>query len=514
VPLRDILTISEPLGPLEQDSDHDGDSIKLLLDHVTPFDEAIRRMPVLLLGRKGSGKSSILMEVQAQSAQLYSNSNNSAFLPPRGQPVIILLNSWLYFHQMVRRISSQNQLAVAAEDPDLEPVEYYGELWQEVIWDEIIKHFHNFQTFPEARSHLTAVQTYMQQDGHFTGPAAVAAQKRHQEARAAVTQFVRSRNSRIIFLFDSMESYPVRNHIFMQFVGGLFIAIKRLRSPTLSVTFCLPEEIEAYLSHHSSNIMKDFGSLYRIKWKPIDLLKVVAHRYRLAIEIFDPEFYAEIEDLDFDTRDGVRRLFNEILPPTIENRLRETEDTLAYIIRHTQLLPRHAIAAFNFILSKNYLSTNSFRSVTEESVKDGVSEAERLIAAHILFPYETLYPKFIVACRDILPELHPIVQYNELTRIENRFKLRIEEDVHSVWHTLYNIGALGRVVDRNLLPSSRDSRYCLAEFHFNSSGTFGFSRGETYCFHPVFTQSLRITRKEMGDKRAIYPSNVKIFPDI
>jgi hypothetical protein len=175
-------------------------------------------------------------------------------------------------------------------------------------------------------------------------------------------------------------------------------------------------------------------------------------------------------------------------------------------------LPRHAIAAFNFILSKNYLSTNSFRSITTDSIKDGISEAERLIAAHILFPYETLYPKFILACRDILPELHPINQYHDLTRIENRFKSRMEDDIHSVWHTLYNIGALGRVIARDSLPSTRESRYCLGEFHFNSGGTFGFSRGETYCFHPVFTQSFRITRAPGSDMRAIYPSNVEIFP--
>jgi len=401
---------------------------------------------------------------------------------------------------------------MAAEDSDLEPVEYYGELWQEAIWDEIIKHFHNFQTLPEARSHLGPVQTYINQDGHFTGPAAIAAKQRFDDAKAAVIQFVRLRNSRIIFLFDSMESYPVRNQIFLQFVGGLLIGIKRIRSATVSVTFCLPEEIEAYLSHHSSNIMKDFGSVYRIKWKPIDLLKIVAHRYRLAMEIFDPPFFAEIQNLDFDTREGVRRLFNHILPPTIENRLNETEDTLAYIIRHTQLLPRHAIAAFNFILSRNYITTNSFRSITADSIKNGITEAERLIAAHILYPYETLYPKFIVACRDILPELHPISQYSELTRIENRFKFRIEEDIHSVWHTLYNIGALGRVIGSDAGGPGRDSRYCLAEFHFNSNGTFGFSRGEIYCFHPVFTQSLRIPRKTGSDMRAIYPSNVEIFP--
>src|SRR5277367_2383181 len=206
MPLSDILTISEPLGPIEQDNDHDGDSLQLLLGHVTPFDEAIRRMPVLLLGRKGSGKSSILMEVQAQSARLYGNTNNTPVLPPRGRPVIILLNSWLYFHQMVRRVSSQNRLAMAADDPDLEPVEYYGELWQEAIWDEIIKHFHNYQTLPEARSHLSAVQAYINQDGHFTGPAAIVAKQRFEDAKSSIIQFVRSRGSRIIFLFDSMES--------------------------------------------------------------------------------------------------------------------------------------------------------------------------------------------------------------------------------------------------------------------------------------------------------------------
>ncbi|MEJ0043617.1 MAG: hypothetical protein WDM81_15980 [Rhizomicrobium sp.] len=99
--------------------------------------------------------------------------------------------------------------------------------------------------------------------------------------------------------------------------------------------------------------MKDYNASYRIRWKPIDLLAVTAHRYRLFAQIHDPVLFAMTGEKDIATRDGIHDFFKIVMPREFRNSLGDPEDPLAYIMRHTQLLPRHTIAIFNSIITKS-----------------------------------------------------------------------------------------------------------------------------------------------------------------
>jgi len=138
---------------------------------------------------------------------------------------------------------------------------------------------------------------------------------------------------------------------------------------------------------------------------------------------------------------------------------------------------------------------------------------EKLIAKQILMPYEQIYPQLLAQCRKVLPDLDPICDYNALRKIENRFKGVIEDDIIDVWHTLFEVGILGRSANQSGLDSHEnidDGRYCYGQFHYNIDGAFSLPTHGEFCFHPVFTRAFGIVRKNAKDKRVVYPAQINL----
>lgn len=535
--LDGLLTLREPLGPIDQAYiKKDNDIEAILNEEVTPFNEAICRAPILLLGRKGSGKSAILAKFKIRATgQRHSNQSYSDILPEAGKPFLISIVAWREFHKLTDYVVQKSRQNTQYFDEELLFTEYLAELWEEAIWREIFFYFYNFCHHHESKQALAPVEKYVLADGGMITPShlmslvnnffkddiisgspEVAAAKLFEIAKDAVLDYVEYRKSQIIILIDSMEGYPIRNIAFANVLGGLLRAINNVNheSRYLNVMFCLPEEIENHLQANSSNIMKDFSAAYRIKWKPIDLLAVTAHRYRLFVKIRDGAFYEQIKNLDLNSRDGIHDFFRMIMPEKFVNRLGDPEDPLAYVVRHTQLLPRHTIAIFNAIIARSFEGTEQVRTLSAAAIRDGVAEAEKLIADQVLVPYEKIYPDLISSCVDILPCLSPICTYDELRRVERRFKSRVEDDVLDIWRTLFEMGVIGKVtrfIQKDIPDYVRSTRYCLAQFHYNIDGSFGLSDNTEYCFHPVFSKYFGMNRKDKNDRKTVYPDNVDII---
>jgi hypothetical protein len=502
--LRNLLTHAEPLGPVDQNRIENAEIASILLNHnVNPFRDVSTKTYMILYGRKGAGKSAMLIGPRLDSFQRVERDRPVlSDLPTEGSPIIIAVTSWAHFHKIARNVSTQFQ-----EDDlltDLIPPEYYSSLWYQMLWDEIIVHFYNYAYY--AQEDLQPIIDFVNADSFFQGSAKEKAKQLFEAARNSILRFLKKRQSRLYFLFDSMEDYPVRNSVFSRVLGGLFQALSKINGESfnIEISFCIPEEIETFLSPSSANLLKDFSSSYRIRWRPIDLLRIVAHRFRLAMEIYDEEFHYEFSHLDFSERPDIHRLFKKILPSEVKNSLGCTEDPLAYIVRHTQLLPRHVLLSFNWILSRNFLSSGGFRQVSETAIREGVTQSQSIIADQILHLYQRLYPRLLSACREILPDLNPICSFSELKKVENRFKRRVEEDVISVWDTLFQMGVIGRAT------TDVSDRYCYAHFHFNKDRAFAMATDSEYCFHPVFSRAFGIRRRNPKDKRVVYPANVEM----
>jgi hypothetical protein len=507
--LNNMLTLSEPLGPIAHERIGDEVADDLVYHKIALFNDVATKPHMLFLGRKGAGKSALLREIRL----------NTRRKPERGADVnsgrqgaqIISVFSWRHFHQIVRNVRRQFREDVI---DDLIPPEYFTDLWHQTLWDEIFQHFYKQAHDGAHRDLLKPVDRYIDVDGFFDGTPKEEARQVFESAKRSVLHFLEARDQTLYFLFDSMDDYPVRNATFSRILSGLFQGLTQLNdeSRRIVVSFCIPEEIEAFIALESSNLMKDLSSSFRIRWNPIDLLRVVAHRLRISASVYDRSLYNEIRDLDFLHRNDIHQLFRIILPARITNSQGTDEDPLAYIIRHTQLLPRHILAIFNSALSIHYKATKSFSNVSPDAIRSGVSSVQKLIANQILLPFEHLYPELLNLCRNILPDLGPICDFTTLRKMEGRFHRRIEEDVGSVWSKLFEMGVLGRSTGRDGTNSpelENSDRYCYGQFHFNIDGSFGLATDGEYCFHPVFSRAFGMVRRN-SDKRVVYPARIQL----
>ena len=512
--LLNTLTAAEPLGPIAHERISNEVIDDLVYDRIALFTEVATKPHMLFLGRKGAGKSALLSQIrlgtrkQGRRGLLFHEDE-----PKKGRDYIIDVYSWEHFHQIVRNV---NRLLRKDDVIDeLVPSEYFVELWYQTLWDEILHHFYNYHSYDdECRRLLDPVEKYVNADGCFEGSADKQAKLIFQAAKLAVINFLTKRSSKLYFLFDSMEKYPVRHSTFMRIIGGLFQSLTRINdeSPRIIVSFCIPEEIESFITTGSPNLMKDLASSYRIRWQPVDLIRVIAHRLRISASVHDSDLYKLIKELDFSRRADLHALFDMILPRKITNSQGTDEDPLAYVSRHTQLLPRHILSIFNAALSDHYKKTRTFRNMTESSIREGVAAVQKLIARQILDPYEQIFPKLLAQCRAVLPDLDPICDFNRLRKMERRFDRVIEDDVGSVWHALFEMGILGRSSGKSGSDSQSpvaEERYCYGQFHFNIDGAFGLATDGEYCFHPVFSRAFGILRRN-GDRRVVYPAHIDL----
>jgi len=508
------LTLAEPLGPIAHERIIHDVVDDLVYDRIAIFSEVATKPHMLFLGRRGAGKSAILSEIRRGTRKKGRRGTiNTEDVPKRGRDYVIDVYSWEHFHQIVRNVNRLHR----PEDVlnELIPAEYFVELWHKTLWDEIIHHFYNYHAYDdECRRLLLAVEQYVNVDGVFEGTAQQRAKVVFTNACKAVKEFLDARNSRLFFLFDSMENYPVRHPTFMKIIVGLFQGLARINdeSPRVVVSFTIPEEIETFITANSANLMKDLASSYRIRWRPVDLVRVVAHRLRISASIHDRALYARLQELDFANRDDLHELFGIVLPKQVMNSQGTPEDPLAYIIRHTQLLPRHMLAIFNSALSHHYKSAGTFQSMSEESIRTGISTTQQLIARQILTPFEQVFPKLLAQCKKVLPDLNPICDYQALKRSEGRFDRLIEDDVASVWDKLFEMGIMGRSTGMSGTDDhsvERNDRYCYGQFHYNIDGAFGFATDGEFCFHPVFSRAFGMVRRN-ADKRVVYPAHIDL----
>ncbi|WP_157275352.1 P-loop ATPase, Sll1717 family [Pelomonas sp. Root1444] len=512
--LSTLLTVSEPLGPIQHERIIDEYVDDLVDGEVTAFKEIASKPHTLLLGRKGAGKSALITELRLQMQRSAAMREGAAQAGHRRrQDFVISVLTWQHFHKIVQNVHRQ----FANDDliSDLVPSEHFVELWHEILWHEVIQYFYDSAHYQDSRELLAPVTAYVNATISFNGDAKRAARQSFEGARRAVMAYLDHRGAKLYFLFDSMEHYPVRQLTFSRIFAGLFQALNKVSddSPRIQVTFCVPEEVEDFMSSSSTNLMKDFASSFRIRWKPIDLLRVVAHRLRLSARLHDPKLYAFCKDFNFAHREHIQAFFGRVMPFEIENAQGTKENSLAYIIRHTQLLPRHILDIFNRTLSFHFRREHVFTSVSAEAVREGVKDSQRIIAAQILHPYEQLYPKLLSACRTILPDLDPICSHSVLRKAQGRFARKVEDDIGSIWDVLFKMGILGRSTTQSGTHShdiELSDRYCYGQFHFNIDGAFGLATDGEYCFHPVFSRAFGMVRRT-ADKRVVYPAHIDLL---
>lgn len=520
MPLEKFLTEDRPLGPERHEAfGTDHESAAALTADVKPFKEVFSSRANIIVGRKGSGKTSIIQGYRSL-ASLGKYAASSATADKTNKAIRIVVAEWEPFYEMVNRVAVRMQALQSASGIEPFP-ETVSDFWKDELWDLIFRNLYSkTHSQTELRKKLSHIVAFIER-GYLERYAAqdpvLEVLELHERCKEEARQYFESTKQECLILLDSMENYPIKHPNFALVVTGFLKCVSEfsIDDADIRVVYCIPEEHIEFFRTRSSNNLKDFSDAQMLKWRPTDLLRVVAERYRLFLKTHEyavsEEFNDEISGFDFEDREQLQAFFSQVMEKEITNGFEFVEDALAYVIRHTQLLPREFIMIFNRAITLSKREIGSWRRITAKSLRQAVEESETKLAMHILRPYEAVYPLLLDSCRHILPQVPAIAEMSDLDAAAHKFKRRMDDDILDVWQTLYDMGVLG-YIDEVAVGNKIDSdRYVYGAFKYNSPSPIAFGNNQRYCFHPLFSRLWSMQRRPGEENRCVYPAQLEHF---
>jgi hypothetical protein len=343
-----------------------------------------------------------------------------------------------------------------------------------------------------------------------------------REAIEAGQAILSSAAYRLVVIVDSLERYsgplPSRHVESVERTAfeGLFHFIGREGSRPdrpFDIRFAFPGELWPILERISTTPAKDFGRKVVAYWSARELIQMAGSRLALyslahglglwtggAANHYQPLSYAE-----------ARQVLRRLLPATVTNGLGIAEDSIAYLMRHTQLLPRHVILLLNSIWEVHRASGSDELPVSNRAVVEGVRLAEIVIADDIAASYSSVHPLAHECCEKIIPNIRMSLTESELHQAYNRggVKKLTGMDLDACRRMLAEIGCIGREI-----PGGETTRYVSGEFEYTVPGTLGIGSDDRMTLHPVFAEVYGCIDAKNGERsdsaggtmtKAIYP---------
>ena len=333
-----------------------------------------------------------------------------------------------------------------------------------------------------------------------------------------------------VLLMDSIEDFKRILAQHAESIGGLFMQVGRSAQPTAPyrIRFSFPAELWHVLREMSHNPLKDFGSFILLHWSAREIIKIASHRYMLYLDHFhaaDKSRDRAIANLNVERERDALNLLKAVLPDTVVGELGLAEDGVAYVLRHTQLLPRHLLRILNAIWLREPSRDGAIR-VSQEAVIQGVRDVEDQIVTEVCKAYELVHPTANEVCRAVIKNLPRRFTDSQLHRTFNqvgkgalkRANDRLEQarmsqpaqlygaytmpdpnmDYFDFKAMLLEIGCLGRLVEET-------DRYHVAEFEYTVHYRLAVGDVDEMCVHPVFSGVYQSQADPVIDARAVYP---------
>lgn len=313
-------------------------------------------------------------------------------------------------------------------------------------------------------------------------------------ARRALRAVLHRRTDPLIIVMDNLEDLQARIHELQEVLAGLFRCVGRVIAENqgnkpFGLQICLPSELFDEIHGISANPEKDFrsGSYLTIYWTAKELLKLVGTRLRLYLESHHPD---ELDPLlrraaGIDEPEHAVALLRAALPPVMRNGLGTLEEPVAYLLRHTQLLPRHLIEILNGVFTEPVAGSKPW-AVTVEAVRAGTAAAERMIVNGIFAAHRASFPHAREALNRLSDRLEIRFPAKELHKVFNRQGIRklTGLDFDEFLSMLLTLGVVGVLIDST-------SRYNKAHFQYTFDVTLTVEEDTDHlCFHPLFTRYL------------------------
>lgn len=485
--LKRFVNRSSPFGPINASHLIDTTSANdVLFNTRNKVWEFYQKRPRIVIGRKGSGKTSILSCTQRLEEYRYVVNIPTA--------------------ESVREF--RNSVYPSPSDVGLVFVEEAAKVWDRLLNTEIMAllPMHLIEGLPSIRKYLETINRFQggfsqslstalaenkeALDGGYVGYLIRAAidfckgndDGNYKRALSELDRHLTETHTKVVVIIDSLENYHLDLPQNAETVRALLKCAGDYGTPLRSLRVCLPAEMYFELRELSENVEKDFVNAMALHWLPIELMTLAAWRYLVYLRLYAPENLDKFSELDLGSREDIHKILNSFLPVESINSAGKKEYTLAYILRHSQLLPRHIIGIMNAIFSDGYS-----KSVFDDDVSicDGVKKAEQSIYEGIKSAFRKKYLNLDAVCSCTLTELPRFFSDGDLHKVYN-FHGRSEmastglSDYRDFKRMLVEVGAVGRA-------SVREGMYADADFEYAVRGKLNLSIKDELCLHPIFS---------------------------
>ncbi|MCC7118927.1 MAG: hypothetical protein IT310_10420 [Anaerolineales bacterium] len=505
-PVQPYITKDEPFGPIDSFDINASDvrAIELLFEPHNWIYKNLRSRPSIIMGRKGAGKTHYLRSAFFDESYHFYTEIRTAHVLSQMTRVIQKITNDMLFTEMV------------------------AELWEIVLWIGVFVEIrnHTVLTWEE----LNLVNAYLEKMGvtqaghadsvlsHFAemldsrtrvGPSSAVIDLlrgvegvRFDDAKSATLAGLERSKKKFVILMDSLENFQLDFESVERSLQGLLKCVGSMNKPRdlVDIRFCLPTEIYHRLIKISSNPNKDFRRALKLQWTASELVLIGAHRLTLYLTIFYVDFIKNVFPLDMAKRADALKLFAAVLPAKITNGAGYQEETISYILRHTQLLPRHFLMLLTSIF-KSPRTTQRLQPfpLSQERIIHGIRQTEEVIIQEIFVAFKLIYPTAEETCKKCLPELGHKFTMGDLHRVFNRHGKAVfgRDDLSEFQRMLLEIGAIGRVI-----PGGKESdTYIQGYFEYSVEHEVVLSQADELCVHPLFSGIFGGAKSE----RPVYP---------
>lgn len=506
--LKEHFTPESPLGPISSDHIYDPEVMKYLFNTENRIYSDVLNKPSIIVGRRGAGKTAFLRSVK---------------LDGKYQVVaeIKTHEAFRYVATTIQRLSKEIHF-----------IEGIAEVWEAVLWgaiflelnklldkedpDKIIisKYLKHIGLKKEGDSDdlIKLVVDALNADGKISWAliASILFKKltdtpTFAQTKETAERILEKKKMKAMVLIDSLEDFSLEKADVSRALSGLLKCIGsfRERNKLAAARFCIPSELWYPFSDLSANPLKDFKNRILIHWHAGELLVIAANKLAIYLEIHEEEFFHQnrIANLNLDHRDDCQLLFKLIMPAFVVNGLGKEEEPIAYILRHTQLLPRQLFTIINSIVHKNNSLGGCLTNLSEEAIKKGVYGSEKELTDEIFAAYRYSYPQAKNVCDKSIPYLPFMFSVGDLHHVFNLHGKKASgyQEFNDYLRLLLEIGAVGRVVDEGQMD-----RYIIGEFEYTLPHKLSTSTDDNLCLHPSFCQVFS-AMYPTEDKRVIYP---------
>jgi hypothetical protein len=359
-----------------------------------PFNEAsIAPETYLIVGRRGSGKTALSQYFSFQSS--YPN------------PIYIDVDEPIVYQQVLSDIASKTSEAREIAIPRLK------RLWLYIIWCLIFDHCKNEspaiegacnENRPSGRvsnfigSILDRLLKSLHEDQtHHIGQCVEALLKEEKldAARKEILKLTRKRP--VIVSMDTLEKYDVNDKGLMNAMAALVQCAADFnldyRDKGIHLKVFMSGEVFPFLKAEViQNPLKSIKDPVYLFWRSKDLLRLIS--WRLYHHLKQQNILREESKGQIDWRNHreVRaKMWDPYFGNDVINGRGIQEDTLSYVLRHTQKRPRQVILLCNAIAQRG-TATGKFPFL-HDHIRDGIKSLETELAVEIINSYSSLYPR-------------------------------------------------------------------------------------------------------------------------